>query len=315
MVDDALFAAAEPFREHRLAVGDGHLLHVEECGRPDGVPVVFLHGGPGSGCSPAQRRLFDPERFRAVLFDQRGCGRSTPLGGLHANTSAHLIADIEHIRESLGIERWIVFGGSWGSLLALAYARQHPRRVGGLVLRGIFLGSDDELQRYAQGTDQAVPPAWQTLADGVPPAERHDLLRAYTRRLLSGDALVRLPAARRWLDYERALMGEAPLAAGPDARQLAKCAIQAHYLAHGCFIDAVELLAERSHLRADFRSIPAVIVQGSADPVCPPRAAERLRRAWPEAQWRPVAGGRHGALAPDIATACIDALEELAARS
>lgn len=308
---DPLFAAVEPFREHRLAVGDGHLLYVEECGRPDGVPVVFLHGGPGSGCSPAQRRLFDPRRFRAVLFDQRGCGRSTPLGSVHANTSEHLIADIERIRELLGIERWIVFGGSWGSLLALAYAHRHPARVSGLVLRGIFLGSGDELQRYAQGADLFAPAAWQALADGVPPAERDDLLRAYTRRLLSADLPERSAAARRWLDYERALMGEAPLDSAPDVRQLAKTAVQAHYLAHGCFVDAAGLLAAI----ASFRQLPAVIVQGSADPVCPPRAAERLRRAWPEAQWRPVAGGRHGGLAPDIAAACIGALEEVAARS
>lgn len=302
----SLFAPTTPFREHCLAVGDGHHLYVEECGQPAGVPVLFLHGGPGSGCSPAQRRFFDPQRLRAVLFDQRGCGRSTPLGGLHANTTAHLIADIERIRERLGIPRWLVFGGSWGSLLALAYARQHAQRVSGLILRGIFLGSADELQRYAQGAGQVAPEAWQRLAAGVPPAERADLLRAYTRRLLAGDA----PAARRWLDYERALMGEAPLAGAADARQLAKCAVQAHYLAQRCFVDAEQLLADCRY----FRDIPAVIVQGGADPVCPPRSAERLHRAWPEAQWRLVPGGGHGASAPDIAAACLDALNGLATR-
>ena len=306
-----LFAAAEPFREHRLAVGDGHCLYVEECGQPAGVPVLFLHGGPGSGCVPAQRRFFDPQRWRAVLFDQRGCGRSTPLGGLYANTTAHLIADIEHIRERLGIARWIVFGGSWGSLLALAYTRQHAQRVSGLLLRGIFLGTADELQRYVQGSGQVAPEAWQRLAAGVPPEERADLLQAYTRRLLAGDRLVRLSAAHRWLDYERALMGEAPLAGEPDARQLAKCAVQAHYLAQRCFVDAEQLLADCALLR----DIPGVIVQGSADPVCPPRSAERLRRAWPEAQWRLVAGGGHGASAPDIAAACVEALHGLAAGS
>ena len=304
-----LFAETVPYREQFLAAGDGHRLYVEECGRPDGVPVVFLHGGPGSGCSPAQRRFFDPARFRAVLFDQRGCGRSTPLGGLHANTTDHLLADIELIRETLGIERWIVFGGSWGSLLALAYARRHPERVSGLVLRGIFLGSDDELRCYAQGADRGAPQAWQALAAGVPEDEREDLLRAYTSRLLSGNFPVRAAAARHWLDYERALMGEAPLDTAPDARQLAKTAVQAHYLAQRCFVDATELLADIGCIR----HISTVIVQGSDDPVCPPRTAERLHRAWPEAQWQLVAGGRHGALAPDMAAACIAALERLAA--
>jgi len=308
---DPLFPETTPFREHRLAVGDGHELHIEECGRPDGVPVVFLHGGPGSGCSPTQRRFFDPERFRAVLFDQRGCGRSTPLGGLQANTTAHLVADIERIREALGIERWLVFGGSWGSLLALAYARQHAERIGGLVLRGIFLGSNDELQRYAQGLDRVAPQAWQTFAAGVPAAERGDLLHAYTRRLLDGDQSIRQAAARRWLDYERALMDEAPLAGVPDVRQLAKTAVLAHYLAQSCFVDTAELLADCSL----FRHLPAVIVQGSDDPVCPPRTAERLHRAWPEAEWQLVAGGRHGASAPDIAAACIAALGRVVSRS
>ncbi len=303
-----LFAACVPFREHRLAVGDGHLLAVEESGSPDGIPVVFLHGGPGSCCSSEHRRFFDPARFRAVLFDQRGCGQSAPLGGLHANTTAHLLADIEQIRQTLGIERWLVFGGSWGSLLALAYARQHPAHVSGLILRGIFLGSADELQRYAQGLDQMAPEAWQRLAAGVPASERGHLLHAYTRRLLDNELAVRQSAARHWIDYERALMGEAPLTAVPDARQLAKTAVQAHYLAQSCFIDSAGLLADCSN----FRHLPAIIVQGSDDPVCPPVAAERLHRAWPEAKLQIVPGGRHSALAPDMAAACIAALNTLA---
>jgi proline iminopeptidase len=310
---DALFAMTLPFREHRLNVGDGHSLYVEECGHPDGVPVVFLHGGPGSGCSPEQRRFFDPGRFRAILFDQRGCGRSTPLGSLHANTTGHLVADIERIREALGIERWIVFGGSWGSLLALAYARQHPARLCGLVLRGIFLGSPDELQRYAQGADGGAPLAWQSFAAGVPEAERDDLLNAYTRRLLSDQPPIRQTAARQWIDYERALMGEAPLATPPDARQLAKTAVLAHYLAQGCFIDATALLAELAD-SAPFQRIPAVIVQGSDDPVCPPRTAERLHRACPGADWQLIAGGRHAASAPEMAAACLAALHRLSGR-
>lgn len=299
-----LFPETTPFRTRQLPVGDGHSLYVEECGRADGAPLVFLHGGPGSGCSPAHRRFFDPSRFRAVLFDQRGCGRSTPLAGLHDNTTAHLVADIERIREALGIQRWIVFGGSWGSLLALAYALSAPERIAGLVLRGIFLGSDDELRRYTQGLDHAAPLAWQTFAAGVPQVERGDLLNAYTTRLLGGD----LTAMRQWLDYERALMGEPPLAQAPTAQQRAKALIQAHYLSHHCFSDAFALLAGCAGLR----HLPIAIVQGSRDPVCPARAAERLHRALPHAEWIAVEAGRHNAFAADMAAACMAAIDRIA---
>jgi proline iminopeptidase len=304
---DPLFPERAPFRSRTLATGDGHLLHVEECGRHDGVPLVFLHGGPGSGCSPTHRRLFDPARFRAVLFDQRGCGRSTPLASLHNNTTAHLVHDIERIREALGIERWIVFGGSWGSLLALAYACQYPARVLGLVLRGIFLGSHDELRRYAQGLDKAAPLAWQAFAAAVPAAERSDLLGAYTGRLKNGDPV----AARHWLDYERALMGEPPLAGAPTARQLAKTMVQAHYLANDCFCDPAALLASCANLR----HLPAAIVQGSCDLVCPPRTAERLHRMLPQAEMMALPTGGHNALAADMAAACIAALGRVAERA
>lgn len=299
-----LFPDALPFRTHRLATGNGHVLYVEECGRPDGMPVIFLHGGPGSGCSAAHRRFFDPTRFRAVLFDQRGCGRSSPLGGLHFNTTAHLVADIEALRETLGIARWMVFGGSWGSLLALAYATRHPASVAGLVLRGVFLGSGDELRRYAQGTDGAAPQAWQCFAAGIPAEQRGDLLRAYAGRLLAGDSA----AIRCWLDYERALMGEAPLAAAPDVRQCAKAAIQGHYLANGCFLDPERLLADCAGLR----HLPVAIVQGSRDVVCPPRTAERVHRALPQAKWLAVEAGGHSALAGDMAAACVAALDRVA---
>lgn len=304
---EPLFPEALPFCTHHLLVGDGHSLYVEECGQSDGVPLVFLHGGPGSGCSPKQRRFFDPSRFRAVLFDQRGCGRSVPLAGLQGNTTTHLVSDIECIREALGIERWIVFGGSWGSLLALAYANRCPARVTGLVLRGVFLGSDDELRHYVGGSGGAAPLAWKTFAAGVPEAERGDLLSAYTSRLLDFDPA----AAHRWLNYERALMGEPPLAEAPDAQQLAKAVIQAHYLANGCFSDPDALLA----CCAGLRHLPAVIVQGSRDTVCPPRTAERLHRALPQAEWLAVEAGGHNALAADMAAACIVALDWVAERS
>jgi len=304
LAPDPLFPASRPHYARQMAVGDGHLVYVEECAAVHGLPVLFLHGGPGSGCSPTQRRLFDPQRFHAVLVDQRGCGRSQPLGSLRANTTAHLVADLEYVREALGIPAWIVFGGSWGSLLALAYAQIYPESVRGLVLRGIFLGSDEEIRAYVQGSHGAAPDAWQSFAAAVPAAERGDLLAAYARRVLAADPAIAVPATSAWLDYERALMGEPPLMEAPDACQLAKARIQLHYLSHQCFVAPGQLLAGIDRLR----HIPATIVQGMADPVCPPHVAERLHRAWPEATWLPVAGAGHGGLSPAIARACIKAL-------
>lgn len=305
---DPLFSASAPYRVLRLAVDHGHTLYVEECGTATGLPVVFLHGGPGSGCSPAHRRFFDPSRFRAVLFDQRGCGRSTPRGSLAGNDTARIIADLERIRTALGIEAWLVFGGSWGSLLALAYAQAHPERVLGLVLRGIFLGSQAELKAYTAPGPGHPRRATRALANGVAPEARRNLAAAYCRRLLGRNPAPRRSAARSWLDYERALMGEPPLAAPPNRRQLAKARLQAHYLAHNCFTQAERLLtgcARLSHL-------PAAIVHGTRDPVCPLRTAQALHRAWPQARWYPVAGGRHDAFAPVMAAACIKALDAVA---
>lgn len=304
MLPDPLFPVSRPRYARQMAVGDGHLVYVEQCAAVDGLPVLYLHGGPGSGCSPVQRRLFDPKRFHAVLFDQRGCGRSQPLGSLHANTTAHLVADLEYLREALGIRAWIVFGGSWGSLLALAYAQIYPESVRGLVLRGIFLGSCEEIRAYVQGEHGAAPEAWQAFADAMPASQRSDLLTAYAGRVLNDDPAIASPAARSWLDYERALMGEPPLSAPPDAVQLAKARIQLHYLKHHCFLAPGELLAGVERLR----HIPTTIVQGMADPVCPPHIAEKLHRAWPEATWVPVAGAGHGGLSAPIARACIKAL-------
>jgi len=304
LTTDPLFPPSKPHTARQLAVGDGHLLYVEECAAVRGLPVLFLHGGPGSGCSPAQRRLFDPQRYRAIFVDQRGCGRSQPHGKLEANTTAHLVADLEYLREALGIPAWIVFGGSWGSLLALAYAQIYPESVLGLVLRGIFLGSPEEISAYVQGCNGAAPEAWEDFASSMPRGERDDLLHAYAKRILAAESLVASPAARAWLDYERALMGEAPLAAIPDAAQLAKARVQMHYLTQHCFINPDQLLAGIDRLR----HIPAVIVQGMADPICPPHTAQKLHRAWPEATWFPVAGAGHGGLSQPIARACIKAL-------
>lgn len=304
MIDDPLFPPSRARCARQMAVGDGHVVYVEQCGAVDGLPVLFLHGGPGSGCTPFQRQLFDPERFHAILLDQRGCGRSLPLGGLDANTTAHLVSDLEYVREALGIPAWIVFGGSWGSLLALAYAQIFPERVLGLVLRGIFLGSQDEIDAYVQGSNGAAPTAWAAFAGAMPAAERGDLLAAYARRILGTDPAAAARAVRAWLDYERALMGELPLADAPSPVQMAKARVQMHYLTNECFIAPGQLLAGVDRIR----HIPAAIVQGLADPVCSPQIAKQLYRAWPEATWLPVAGAGHGGLSPPIARACIKAL-------
>ena len=301
MLADPLFPASRPHLVRQMAVGEGHMLYIEECAAVDGLPVVFLHGGPGSGCSPNQRRLFDPARYRAILVDQRGCGRSRPLGNMRDNTTAHLVADLEYLREALGIPRWLVFGGSWGGLLALAYAQTHPERVLGLVLRGIFLGSRQEIAAYARAA--ALVAGLSSIFDDDDP------LAPWLAAVMSEEPQRALPAIRAWLDYERLLMGEPPLGEMPNAGQVAKVRVQMHYLANDCFLMPGQLLAGIEQLR----HLPAAIVQGLADPVCPPTVAESLHHVWPEAAWWPVVDGGHGALSPPIARACIDALDWVAA--
>lgn len=290
---DHLFPECRPRCVRQMAVGDGHILHVEECGPFDGIPVLFLHGGPGGGCLTEHRRLFDPAIFRVVLIDQRGAGRSLPSGELGANTTLDLVADLDYVREALGISGWIVFGGSWGSLLALAYAQIYPESVHGLVLHGIFLGSHDEIVAYARG-----------LGGLLPQSEQAHPLTSFARRILGDDPDVAGQAARLWLNYQRQLVGKAPLDGELDVIQLARARIQMHYLTRDCFLVPGQLLAGISRIH----HLPAVIVQGMADPVCPPIAAETLHRAWPEATWVPVASAGHDALSPAMARACIKAL-------
>lgn len=304
MVAEVLFPAGRPRLARQMAVGDGHLIYVEEVAARHGLPVLFLHGGPGSGCSARQRRLFDPQRFHGILLDQRGCGRSQPLGSLEANTTAHLVADLEYLREALGIPAWIVFGGSWGSLLALAYAQAHPERMLGLVLSSIFLGSAEEIRAYAQGRNGLPHAVWQAFAEAMPAAERDDLLAAYARRVLDPDPEVAAPAARAWLNYELALTGEALLPEPLDPVLLAKARIQLHYLAQDCFLDPGQLLAGIEKIRY----LPTCIVQGMTDPICSPQIARQLHLGWPEAIWVPVPRAGHGGLSPPIARACIKAL-------
>jgi proline iminopeptidase len=307
-----LYPEIEPFDAGFLQVSPLHRIHYEQCGNPRGKPVVFLHGGPGAGCNAKSRRFFDPARYRIVLFDQRGCGRSTPHAELVDNTTWDLVADIERLREQLGIERWQVFGGSWGSTLALAYAETHPQRVSELVLRGIFMLRRSELEWfYQQGCDALFPDAWEGYLAPIPAAERGDLMSAYHRRLTSSDPAVRLEAARAWSVWEGAtsflFQDKGHIASSAeDEFALAFARIECHYFVNGGFFDADDqLLRDAGRLRG----IPAVIVQGRYDVVCPARSAWDLHRAWPEADLRIVADAGHSALEPGITDALIEATD------
>ncbi len=311
-----LHPEVEPYRVHRLPVEPPHVLHVEECGRPDGLPALFLHGGPGAGCEPVHRRFFDPSRYRAVLFDQRGCGRSRPHAALEGNTTWALVEDIERIRAHLGIERWLVFGGSWGSTLALAYAEAHPERVLALVLRGIFLCRERDIRWFYQsGADRIHPEHWREFVSFIPETERGDLVRAYHRRLTADDAALRLEAARRWALWEARCATlrpdpglEAHFAEPEHALALAR--IECHYFVHGAFLAPNQLLREAHRLHG----IPGVIVHGRYDVVCPVEQAFALHEAWPGAELVVVPDAGHAASEPGIAAALVAATDRLADR-
>ena len=293
-----LYPEIEPHRVGRLRVDDLHELHYEVSGNPQGKPVVFVHGGPGGGTEPKHRRYFDPAAYRIVLFDQRGCGRSTPFASLERNTTPHLVADMERLRESLGIERWQVFGGSWGSTLGLAYAEAHPQRVSELVLRGIFLLRRWEISWfYQEGASRLFPDAWEDFLAPIPPAERGDLLAAYHRRLTSDDPALRLAAARAWSIWEgrtSRLLPDPELVAksGQDDFALAFARIECHYFVNRGFLERDgQLLEEVPRIR----HLPGVIVHGRYDVICPPQNAWDLHRAWPEAELRLVPDAGHAA--------------------
>ncbi|MBN8727453.1 MAG: prolyl aminopeptidase [Xanthomonadales bacterium] len=297
----SLYPDIEPYDSGFLQVSPLHRVYYEQCGNPDGKPAVFLHGGPGGGSSPKTRRFFDPARYRIVQFDQRGCGRSTPHAELTDNTTWHLVADIERLRGHLGIERWQVFGGSWGSTLALAYAQAHPERVTELVLRGIFMLRRWELEWfYQKGCDALFPDAWEAYLAAIPEVERGDLMSAYHRRLTSDDAAVRLAAAQAWSTWEAStsflLQDEAHIrASAGDEFALAFARIENHYFVNGGFFECEDQLLRDAHR---LKAIPAVIVQGRYDVVCPMRSAWDLHRAWPEADLRIVADAGHSAFEP-----------------
>ncbi|TAL71367.1 MAG: prolyl aminopeptidase [Rhodanobacter sp.] len=312
-----LYPAIEPFRTHRLAVDARHTVHIEECGNPDAVPVVFLHGGPGAGIVPDYRRYFHPERWHVVLFDQRGAGQSTPFADLVDNTTAHLVADIEAIREELGIERWVVFGGSWGSTLALAYAEAHPERVLGLVLRGIFLARDEELRWFNEvdgGARHIFPERWARYRDFIPEAERGDMIAAYWKRLDGDDEDVRLAAAKAWSAYEG---GSTTLVHDPDApgdfdephKAVSLARLEAHYFRHRMFLEPNQLLRDAHRLAR----IPTTIVHGRYDIICPVSTALDLAAAMPHAALHIVLAG-HSAADPAIVDQLVGATDLLAER-
>jgi len=312
-----LYPDIEPYRTHRLAVGDLHELYIEECGNPDGLPVVFLHGGPGAGVSTFHRRFFDPARYRIVLFDQRGAGKSTPHASLEDNTTWHLVADIETIRSHFGIDRWVVFGGSWGSTLALAYAQTHPDRVLGLVLRGIFLGRPGELRWFNEldgGAAWIFPERWNVYLEYIPEDERDEMVEAYWRRLDSDDEAERFAAAQAWSYWEG---GSTTLLHDPNEAghfedpqtALSVARAEAHYFRHKVFLEPDQLLRDIDRIR----SIPATIVQGRYDIICPVKSALDLADAWPEADFHIVLAG-HSAADPAIVDILVGATDALADR-
>lgn len=314
MPRDSIFPAILPYESGRLRAAPHHDLYWEQSGNPDGAPVLFLHGGPGAGASPMHRRFFDPGHYRIVILDQRGAGRSRPLGDLTDNTTDHLVGDIEALRRHLAIDRWHVFGGSWGSTLALAYAQGHPDRVRSLTLRGIFLMRQFEIDWFLTGMRTIFPEAWEAFSRHLPEDERADLLEGYYRRLIDPNPAVHLPAARAWSHYEGACSTllpsvDAVAAAGEDGHALGLARIEAHYFRNNRFVPETRLLDQIGRIR----HIPAVIVQGRYDVVCPVVTADELRRAWPEARYVVVPDGGHSAMEPGIRNALIDATQRFKA--
>ena len=307
-----LYPPVDPFDQRMLDVGDGHRVYVEQCGSPDGAPVLILHGGPGGGCSPAMRRYFDPSVYRMVLFDQRGCGRSRPHASVEANTTWHLVADIERIRTLLGIDRWIVFGGSWGATLALIYAQSHPSRAAYLMLRGVFLMTRAELDWfYGGGAGQFWPDVWKRFADAIPEDERCDMIAAYHRRLFCGDLPTETRFARAWASWENALAsiendgngGESP---AEYARAFAR--LENHYFINNGFLERDGALLDGMDVLA---GVPGTIVQGRYDMICPPAAAFRLHRAWPKSDLRMIPRAGHALSEPGISAELVRTSDRL----
>lgn len=313
--DAVLYPEIEPYAAGTLALDAPHRMHWEACGKRGGVPLVFLHGGPGGGILPHHRRFYDPAFFDITLYDQRGCGRSTPTACLTDNTTQHLVADLERLRVERGVEQWVLFGGSWGSTLALAYAVAHPQRVLGLVLRGIFLGEKREIDWFMERMGTFFPEAHRAFVQFLPAAERGDLLGAYYRRLTDPDPAVHLPAAHAWDRYETACstlmpQPESPAKFDDAAAALAIARIEAHYFVHRVFLRDGELLDGVPRVR----HLPCTIVQGRYDVVCPPVTADALARAWPEAEYIVVPDAGHSVREPGITRELVRAVQRLQAR-
>jgi proline iminopeptidase len=310
-----LFPEIEPFATGRLPLGGPHVMYWEQAGNPRGTPVLFLHGGPGAGAAAAHRRFFDPRYYRIVIFDQRGCGRSTPHGDVSDNSTQQLIADVEALRRHLNIQKWLLFGGSWGSTLALAYGIRFPERCAGFVLRGIFLGTKREVDWFLYGMGTFFPEAWRNFAEVLPEAERSDLLKGYHHRLVDPDPSVHMPAAIAWSRYETVCSNliprpEEPLATAIDNAALALARIEAHYFVNNVFLEDDELMRNVNRVR----SIPAVIVQGRYDMVCPIVTADGLARLWPEAKYVIIPDAGHSAMEPGIRAALVRATEAMKSR-
>ncbi|HID48585.1 MAG TPA: prolyl aminopeptidase [Chromatiales bacterium] len=306
---ETLYPAIKPYVTHSLPVTPPHVLHVEECGEPKGLPVLFVHGGPGSGCEPFHRRFFDPEKYRIVLFDQRGAGRSTPHAELDHNTTRDLVADMETIREHLGIDKWVLFGGSWGATLSLVYAETHPERVHGLILRGIFLCRPQEIRWfYQEGANRIFPDLWQDFIRPIPEAERGDLVKAYHKRLTGDDEVGRMAAAKAWSIWEGRTATLQPRQSVVDhfsdphtALSLAR--IEAHYFVHQAFLEDNQILRDIDRLQ----DIPATLVQGRYDIICPLQSAWELHRAWPMSELYIIPDAGHSAAEPGIVDALVRA--------
>lgn len=308
-----LYPSVDAFDRRMFDMGDGHRIYAEQSGNPDGVPVVVVHGGPGGGSSPTMRRYFDPNVYRIILFDQRGCGRSKPFASITDNTTWHLIRDMEHIRKAFSIDRWIVFGGSWGATLSLLYAQSHPDRTAFLALRGVFLMTRAELGWfYAGGAGQFFPDQWRNFAGMVPEDEQGDLIAAYHRRLFSGDVTEETRFARVWTQWENALASMTPMS-GPDqaapgdyARAFAR--LENHYFTHHGFLDCDSHILDRAGTIAH---IPTAIVQGRYDMICPPRAAWDLHAALPKSELQIIDNAGHALSEPGISAALVGLMDQL----
>jgi len=311
-----LYPEIQPYVSHTVVVEPPHKLHVEECGNPHGIPVLFVHGGPGAGCEDYHRRFFDPERYRIILFDQRGSGRSAPHAELEGNTTQALVADMEQIREHLGVDKWLLFGGSWGSTLSLVYAESHPSRVFGLVLRGIFLCRPQEIRWfYQQGASRLFPEYWQDYLAPIPEEERDDMVSAYYRRLAGDNEMERMAAAKAWSLWEGRTSTLRPSEAVVEhfanpytALSLAR--IECHYFMHDSFLQPDQILRDAGRLAG----IPGVIVHGRYDVVCPVENAWQLHQRWPDAELKVIPDAGHSASEPGTINALIQATDDFAER-